>query len=80
MSELTQCNFCSLKEIKRRAKKEGLRVTKLRNNKYGGIDIFVIPKDIAITPILDSLKQPASLEHKKYFQAWFMKLTSHCVC
>ncbi len=45
MSELTQCNYCSLKSIKRRAKEKNQKVVlkPAKKGKYymGGQDVFV---------------------------------------
>jgi len=67
MSELTSCNYCSLRAIKARAKKEGKKVKvkpatyegELRKFAFqGGVDIFVDGKKVA----------------------WFMELPNHCCC
>lgn len=69
MSELTQCNYCSLQEIQRRAKREGKFVTRRADTKYalGGFNVYVYPRGVPI-------------DHDKHFVAWFMELTDHCVC
>lgn len=70
MSELTQCNYCSLKNIKRHAKREGKVVTlrPAKREKYymGGLDVFVHPKGVVPT--------------QKHFKAWFMELGNSCCC
>lgn len=59
MSELTTCNHCTLKEIRRRAKKAGRKV-KLGKDEHGWITVTV--GDDA---------EPC---------AYFLELTSECVC
>ena len=44
MSELTQCNYCSLKQIRADAKKKKMRVVIINSNFMGGVDVFVVPK------------------------------------
>lgn len=70
MSELTQCNFCSLEDIKRKAKREGKKVTLLpaKRDKYymGGLDVFVHPKKVKPT--------------RRHLVAWFMELGNSCCC
>ena len=67
MSELTRCNYCTLKIIKARAKKERKPV-KVVSAKYegeleqfssmGGLDVLVDGEKVA----------------------WFMAVSDHCVC
>ena len=44
MSELTPCNYCSLKRIRERAKRDKLKVS-LRQGWRNGIDVY-IPRDL----------------------------------
>jgi hypothetical protein len=68
MSELTECNYCTLRRIKANAKKNGDVVT-VRPGKFmsgfRGVDIFVHKPDIK------NPQQPA---------AWFVELPDHCRC
>ena len=41
MSEFTTCNYCTLKQIKTRAKQNGKIILKRPNKEHGGIDILV---------------------------------------
>ena len=74
MSELTQCNYCLLKHIKKRAKEKRMKVTvRATNWGLGGFDVFMHPKDIVI--------DPKNVEQRnQYFQSWMMEITDHCVC
>jgi sugar phosphate isomerase/epimerase len=65
MSELTPCNYCSLKTIKRRAEKHGLKVTVI------GGTVYAHPPDVT---------EPAKAEGDKYWTAWMMEITDYCVC
>lgn len=76
MSELTSCNYCNLKRIKDRAKKDGLEVTLLKDRKYGGINVYVHPS----TVVIDCMPGGENGEREKYYRAWLMALTDHCVC
>lgn len=72
---MSQCNFCTNKQIIKKAKQSGNSVTHLKETKYGlgGINVYVHPKNINIK------KLPAK-EREKYFKVWFMALGSHCEC
>lgn len=74
MSELTQCNYCTLQELKRRRKK-GYRITILKAHVpgLGGLNVYVHPKEVKI--------DPKDLKHKAlYWQCWFMALGRRCEC
>ena len=66
MSELTSCNYCNLKSIKRMAKKKHQKVEvrpssydKMEKYSYmGGVDVLVDGEKVA----------------------WFMVLPSYCCC
>ena len=76
MSELTQCNYCSLRQIRQRAKKEGKKVTLLPGWR-GGKDVFVHPSRITRKKLLAEQKKD---EGRKYCVGWLMEITDHCVC
>ncbi len=79
MSDLTQCNYCSLKGIRRRAKKDGNKVHTKRNSVWcnGGVNIYVAPSD-ELTPKGGIVED--SEFHKAYWVSWFMELSDGCVC
>ncbi len=79
MSELTICNCCSLKGIRRRAKEAGKRVYVMRNVRWtsGGVNVYVLPSDVYV-PIQGIVED--SEFHKKYFTAWFMEVSQSCAC
>jgi len=78
MGEFTTCNYCHLKRIKERAKKNGMKVT-LITGWRGGKDVFVHPPDV---------KPPKGFKHKcdskegfnQYFTAWMMEIGKRCEC
>jgi hypothetical protein len=72
MSELTPCNYCSLRNIRRRAERKGLNVT-LRHE-GSGTTVYIHPSDVTEFPLREDG------EPDEYFAAWFMALTDHCVC
>lgn len=78
MSELTRCNYCNLKEIEARAKKEGKKVTVLPDTDWGmgGVNCYVHPKAVDIRKLLGGEDGPRA----KYRVAWFMELTDRCFC
>jgi len=71
MSELTRCNYCTLADIKRRAKEGNKRVIQ-KWSKPGGVDVYVLPKD------RKKYQHEEPPEASKV--AWLAALTSHCVC
>jgi hypothetical protein len=76
MSDLTQCNFCSLREIRRLANREG-KVVSIRPSKgeMGGVNVYVHPKEVHIRAGIEG-----SMLHHTYFKAWFMSIGDHCTC
>lgn len=74
MSELTPCNYCTLRRIKARAEKKGNRVilAPAKDASRGGTDVLVHPKHI---PAKD-----ARAKRKKYFVAWMMEIPDSCCC
>jgi hypothetical protein len=78
MSELTQCNYCSLEAIKARAKRDKQAVTLMTGRPVfagvpAGIDVFVHPRGINIRAV-------PNVPRQKYWVSWFMELSDHCVC
>ena len=74
MSELTPCNFCTLKRIKAE-KPEGSRVMIIGN--AGWLDIYVVAKGEK----LDTRQDPKTGNHKsKQFRASFLALSETCCC
>lgn len=65
MSELTSCNYCTLRAIEARAKLRGLQVTGM------GQHVYVHPSGVE----KDQLKPDG-----EYHVAWFMELTESCCC
>lgn len=78
MSHLTQCNYCSLRQIRSRAKENGNTVCMTRNVAWtsGGINVYVVPPNVHAPKVIVE----DSDFHKKYFVSWFMALTSCCAC
>jgi len=70
MSELTQCNYCTLQRMRAETKKNNERVVLIKAKEIqglGGMDIYVLPKGEK------QLK-------KKYFRGWFMAIGNSCEC
>jgi hypothetical protein len=78
MSELTQCNYCSLRRIRRDAKREKKRVTILSDARWGmgGVNVYVHPRDVNVSRLRGGEDGP----RREYFVSWFMQLTQHCCC
>lgn len=69
MSELTRCNYCSLQQLTKQAKKEGKRVERFPSAKMkplGGFEIHLL--------------RPGEKVGPKNWEAWMMTITDHCVC
>lgn len=77
MSELTKCNFCDLTRIKEEAKENKEVVTvvpsKGKIGSLGGVEVYVHPRDVFIEGLTKS-------QAKRYWVAWMMEVTDHCVC
>ena len=78
MSELTQCNYCSLVAIKARAKHEKKEVTLMAARAFktgipNGIDVYVHPRGLVVRTMPVGARQ-------KYHVSWFMELSDRCVC
>jgi len=70
MSELTPCNYCTLRRIKRRAEGNDMIVTLLNG------DVYVHPSSV----VIKELSGGEDGEREQYWRTWFMGLTDHCVC
>jgi hypothetical protein len=73
MSYLTRCNHCSLKDIRHRAKQDGMKVTLFKGVDFGlggGVRCFVHPPDV----------KPVNEDESPYSVAWFMALPDRCEC
>jgi len=86
MSELTQCNYCSLQAIKAEAKRNKQKVTIMKGGKFAmggrlcpdrmrGLDVFVHPLWIDLHDLPWTYAK-----RKRYWVCWFWELTDHCVC
>jgi hypothetical protein len=78
MSELTRCNYCSLKAIKAQAKHDKNQVTLMAGRPTfkglpNGVDVFVHPRGI-------NIRAMPNVPRQKYRVSWFMELSDHCVC
>jgi len=78
MSELTTCNYCNLKNIKREAKAVGKKVTILDDAEWGlcGRNIYVHPPEINIRLMKGGEDGPRS----KYRIAWMKEISKICCC
>lgn len=77
MSELTECNHCSLKAIQRRADKQDKEVLVVSAPKFSfdkGVEVFTVPKGFDPEQLSDIPTRD------KYFCCWFAELSERCVC
>lgn len=72
------CNYCSLRITKNRAKKRGMKVTVLRDAKWGmgGVNVYVHPENVNIK----ELEGGEDGERAKYRESWLMSLPEGCAC
>lgn len=81
MSEMTQCNYCSMLSLRRRAEKDRQRVVVLpaKRGKYymGGVDVFRFPKSIYTRA---QFRKLTDAERERWWVCWFMELGDHCCC
>jgi len=70
-----ECNYCTLRRIKKKAWNKKQRVTKLTGF-MGGIEVFVHPPDVVIEV---GAKEEHHPQHK-YWVCWLMAIGDHCTC
>ena len=85
MSELTRCNYCNLQDIKRKARKDGLKVVLAVSKFMGGTDVFVVPKNITPKEVrtwkdCDEVPPNGDENYQKYHKSWMMRIGSFCEC
>ena len=73
MSELTSCNYCTLKRIQARAKREGKKVTLLPSVFMGGTEVYVHTKHVDIRKLSDK-------DREQHPSSWLMAIPDHCCC
>ena len=82
---MAQCNFCSISQIRKKAKEDGMIVKLVPSTFMGGTDVFVVPKSIGIEEIR-TWKQPSATlpngceNRQKYEVSWMMIIPKRCVC
>jgi hypothetical protein len=64
---MSRCNFCSLEDLKKRAKLEPDIELQIEPTFGGGVNVYKIPKG-------------EDLKRKQHFVAWFMEVGSSCEC
>jgi hypothetical protein len=82
MSNLTSCNYCKLKRIKAKAKKENKSIIKRPSNFMRGTEVFLVPEGFVLPPYKEpNSKLPNGCEvYQKYCVAWMMKIPDQCCC
>lgn len=85
MSGLTECNYCSLENIKTDTKKKGYKVVMTPSEFMNGINVFIVPKHFKIKDIrqwkdCDACPPHGDTNYRRYHVSWFMKLPDYCVC
>jgi len=68
MSQLTSCNRCTLKLLrKRKSPGESIKVVEDKDSGMGGFNVYQFPKGHKII-------------HSKHFVAWLMEIPERCEC
>jgi len=85
MSELTQCNFCRLRDTKHSAKAKGMKVVLWPSNFLSGTTVFVVPKNIKKSDIkkwkdCDKAPPNGDRNYQKYCVAWMQEIPDSCKC
>ncbi|KKL88949.1 hypothetical protein LCGC14_1919600 [marine sediment metagenome] len=87
MSTLTLCNYCSLRNIKKHAKEDGMKVIVLpcHADAMGGSNVFTVPKGtsrLKVRKWKDYNKVPPNGDKnfRKYFSAWMKTIPERCYC
>jgi len=86
MSELTKCNFCSLREIRAQAKHDKKQVSIMRGRRFAmggrlmparmrGYDVYVHPLWLDLRT-----EEWTYSKRQRYWVCWFWELSDHCVC
>lgn len=81
MSDMTPCNYCNLKAIRKRNKGKGMTIrltTEGVDSRLGGVNVIVYPSTLRIPPYKQAEERAKFL--KDHFVAWFMELTGYCCC
>ena len=74
MSELTQCNYCTVQSLKRRYKGRGKVVM---HNSDDWVDVYVVPNDEE----LDTRTDPKTGNHlSRQWKMSCLEISDHCVC
>lgn len=74
MSELTSCNHCNLERMRCDARAHKQRVTLIPATwGLGGVEVYVHPRTV-------NVRKLTKAQAKRYWRAWMMEVTEHCVC
>lgn len=74
---MSKCNFCNMQWIKKTAANVNKSViTRMGKGQLGGTDVYVVPSGTVVPEKIISDDEFS----RKYFVAWFMKLTDYCAC
>lgn len=85
MSELTSCNYCNLRNIRKIAKEQNKRVILVASSFMGGTEVFAVPKYVTAAQVREwkgvSESQPnGGYMYRKYHVSWMMEIPSQCCC
>ena len=78
MGDLTSCNLCKLRAIRRRAKEAGKVVTVLPDATWGmgGVNVYVHPKSVDVRELPGGEDGPRA----EYRVSWMMEIPERCEC
>lgn len=76
MSELTRCNFCSMKIYQAREGAKGKKIYIEKSKFMGGSEVYSIPKAMANNTFSTMTEETKKI----YWICWFMEIGSSCCC
>ena len=80
---MSQCNYCTIRAYKRRAKERGNKIVLRSSNFMGGISVFEITKQEKVPTkyIEPCTKLPNGDEwYEKHSKGWMMEIGKSCEC
>jgi hypothetical protein len=81
---MSQCNYCSFRDIKRHAKEKGMQVI-VQTGWRDGLDIFVVPMYVKKSDAkkwrdVSDDEPNGGPERQKYLVMWCMSIPERCEC
>lgn len=80
-----RCNYCDMKRIKERAKRQGMVVSVRASSFMGGTDVWVHPPEYKLPPKSERIEPCDEYPNgndafSRYKVGWFMEIPKRCAC